>query len=256
MNPEVLLFTNQKGGVGKTTLVREMGFYLSKTGYSVLLIDCDSQGNLSKGLIEGSPGLYEALEDREINFKKVKSNLYLLSGDSRLNSFEKRLTGEIDAYSRVYELLLKEEFNKFDFILLDTPPSLGTLTINALAASKKIIIPMSPSLYSMQGANDLIATISKVRKSLNPDLTILGVVINAFDSIPVITRQIKAEIETSFGQRVFSSVIPKSIRIEEAIAKRCSVLSLKGKTEKIEKAIESLGDEIITRLRKGYSYEK
>jgi len=247
----VILFSNQKGGVGKTTLTREMGFYLSSTGCRVLLIDCDGQGNLSKGIAaETKMGLYEALEGEEVSFSEVCENLYLLSGDNRLSALEKRLTGELDAFTRLKSLLEDSELQHFDYILLDTPPSLGTLTINALAVSDELIIPMSPALYSMQGTNDLVDTVGKVKASLNPDLNILGVIINGYDSVPIITREIRLEIEEAFGERVFSSVLPKSIKIEEAIAQKKSVQSLKTTRQswKIQEAVKTIGKELLSRL--------
>ena len=247
----VILFSNQKGGVGKTTLTRETGYYLASQNHRVLLIDCDGQGNLSKGVAAAAgPGLYEALEGEEPNFKEVSENLYLLSGDNRLSALEKRLTGELDAFTRLKSLLENDEFSGFDYILLDTPPSLGTLTINALAVSTDLVIPMSPALYTLQGTNDLVDTVGKVRKSLNPDLNILGVIINGYDSVPVITREIRSEIEDAFGERVFNTVLPKSIKIEEAIAQKVSVLSLKSskQSSKVQEAVKAIGAELLSRL--------
>lgn len=248
---KVILFSNQKGGVGKTTLTRETGYYLASTGCKVLLIDCDGQGNLSKGVAAATgPGLYEALEGEELNFKEVSENLFLLSGDNRLSALEKRLTGELDAFTRLKSLLENDEFSSFDYILLDTPPSLGTLTINALAVSDELVIPMSPALYTLQGTNDLVDTVGKVKTSLNPDLNILGVIINGYDSVPVIIREIRTEIEEAFGERVFSSVLPKSIKVEEAIAVKQSVLNLKTtkQSRKVQEAVKAIGAELLSRL--------
>ncbi len=248
---KVILFSNQKGGVGKTTLTREMGFYLAGEDKKVLLVDCDGQGNLSKGVsVNVSGGLYEALEGEGISFHEVEKNLFLLAGDSRLSALEKRLTGELDAFIRLKTLLATDDFNGFDFILIDTPPSLGTLTINALTVSDELVIPMSPSLYTLQGTNDLVDTVSKVRSSLNPRLSILGVIINGYDSVPVITREIRGEIEEAFGERVFRTVLPKSIKVEEAIAGKQSVLSLRKdrQTAKVQEAILKIGEELLNRL--------
>jgi chromosome partitioning protein len=144
------------------------------------------------------------------------------------------------------ELLQQELFSEYEYILIDSPPSLGVLTVNALTAAEHLVIPMNPSLYSMQGTNDLMATIRKVKKSLNSDLRLLGVIINAFDSIPVITRQIKEEIEHSFKGKVFSSTLSKSIKIEEAIAKQNGLVSLqKGK---VKDEIIQIGEELLNRL--------
>lgn len=244
-----IIFTNQKGGVGKSTTCRECGFYLASRGYRTLFIDCDPQGNLTKSLSdEEKKGLFEALEDGIISTQRVADNLYLLAGDFRLSLLEKRYLGEVDAYSRVQDLLSAEEFEGFDFILFDTPPSLNILTLNALSAADHLILPMKPSLYSMQGTNDLMNAVSKVKKNLNPDLSILGVIINEFNPIPIITRQIREEIEGAFGGTVFDTVISKSIKIEEAIALKDGVVNLPGKEVKIRDEVFSLGDEILSRL--------
>lgn len=245
-----IIFTNQKGGVGKSTTCRECGFYLASQEFDVLLIDCDPQGNLSKGVNrENIRGLFDALESDEINIDEVDGKLSILAGDFRLSLLEKRYLGELDAYSKLKDLLNREEFAHFDFIFFDTPPSLGILTLNALVAADSMIIPMKPSLYSMQGTNDLMNAVSKVKKTLNPSLSILGVIINEFNPIPIITRQIREEIEGAFGSSVFETVVSKSIKIEEAIASRDSVLKLEGSgCEKIKGEISALGNEILSRL--------
>ena len=109
---------------------------------------------------------------------------------------------------------------------------------------------MSPALYSMQGTNDLVDTVGKVKKSLNPELNILGVIINGYDSVPVITREIRSEIEDAFGERVFNTVLPKSIKIEEAIAQKVSVLNLKTTKQsfKVQEAVKAIGAELLLRL--------
>ncbi len=242
-----IVFSNQKGGVGKTTLTRELGLYLASKEKQVLVIDMDPQANLTRSLTDSeAPGTHEALSGHLYEIIEVQSCLSILCGDIKMATLEKSLIAEIDAYTRMKELFEDDVFNSFEYILIDSPPSLGVLTVNALTAAEHLIIPMNPSLYSMQGTNDLTATVRKVRKSLNPDLKLLGVIINAFDSIPVITRQIKDEIRSSFGDRVFSSVLSKSIKIEEAIASRDGLVSLQN--AKVKDEIILLGEELIQRL--------
>ena len=256
MSPHIVIFSNQKGGVGKTTLTREIGIYLSSLAHRVLFVDCDPQGNLSKSLLEQSDGgLYEGLSDRELHLAALDEHASILAGDFRLTLLEKSLIGEIDAYTRIRELLGDERLASFDFILLDTPPSLGVLTVNALAAATHLVIPMNPSLYSMQGTNDLMRTVSKVRSALNPNLALLGVIINAYDSVPVITRQIREEIERSFAEKVFATVLSKSIRIEEAIAQKKGVIHHKHLgTSRVREEVILLGNELLARL--GVTSEK
>jgi chromosome partitioning protein len=247
---KTVIFSNQKGGVGKTTLTRELGIYLSSLGRRVLLVDADPQGNLTKSLVEQAEGgLYAALTDEGLRLTAIDANLSLLGGDFRLALLEKSLIGEIDAYTRLRALLADSALSSFDLIFIDTPPSLGVLTINALAASSHLVVPMNPSLYSMQGTNDLLRTVSKVRSNLNPALSLCGVIINAFDSVPTITRQIRAEIEGSFGDKVFSTVLSKSIRIEEAIATRKGVIHHAHLgSSRVAEEVKALGDELLSRL--------
>lgn len=255
-----IVFSNQKGGVGKTTTSLQLGHYLSTTlkaslaeCYKVLLIDVDPQGNLTKSLTDNPGfGLYEALSGSDYEAEEIKPNLYLLSGDTKLALLEKSLIGELDAYRKLRELLEKEEFQAYDFILIDSPPSLGVLTINALTASDYLIIPMNPSLYSMQGTTDLIGTLSKVKKNLNPELSLLGVIINAFDNVPTISRQIRSEIEATFREKVFKTALSKSIKVEEAIASKSSIITSASlgnrKLSKIAEELKAIGEELLNRL--------
>lgn len=250
MSPRIIIFSNQKGGVGKTTLTRELGIYLSSRGFKVLLVDCDPQGNLTKSLTEeGKKGLYEALTDHDVEFQRLDAHLSLLCGDYRLSVLEKSLIGEIDAYTRLKDLLHTPPFHSFHYIFLDTPPSLGVLTINALSAAHCVLIPMNPSLYSMQGTNDLLRTISKVRTNLNSELSLLGVIINGYESIPVITRQIRKEIEESFGEKVFGTVVSRTIKLEEAIAeKRGVIYHRRLDRSRAREEVRLVGEELLNRL--------
>jgi len=252
MKKDIVVFSNQKGGVGKTTLCREIGIYCASREIDVLLVDCDPQGNLSKSLLEEDQlftGLYEALDGHAIVVKEVSEHLSLLSGDFRLSALEKSLVGEMDAFSRLRDLFESETFSKYDLILIDTPPSLGILTGNALTAGDFLVIPMRPSLYSMQGTNDLMKTITKVRKTLNPDLQLLGVIINSFDGKPVIYREIKTEIHESFKDKVFETSLSQTIKYEEAIAEKVGVIDLK-KLDKsrAKEEVQRIGVELLVRL--------
>jgi len=251
MKPTVTIFSNQKGGVGKTTLCRELGVYVSTRGFHVLLVDADPQGNLSKSLLpdESVGGLYDALEGNAIAVKELSDKLSILSGDFRLSALEKSLVGEIDAFGRLRELFETEHFQNYHHIFVDTPPSLGVLTGNALAAGDHVLIPMRPALYSMQGTNDLMKTVAKVKKNINPSLNLLGVIINGFDSVPVIVREIRKEIEENFGEKVFSTVLSQTIKLEEAIAERTGVIHLKHLAKsRAKEEVERIGAELLARL--------
>jgi chromosome partitioning protein len=235
----VVVVTNQKGGVGKTTLVRELGLALAADGLSVLLVDSDAQGNLTRSLVEtkdqdtfagqsGSAELAAGLEGEEVRPFPLRDKVDLLAGGRSLSFFERRYYGEVDCYHRLRKLLEREAFEKYDLILIDTPPSLGILTVNALAAADGLLIPMSPAQYTMQGTNELLSTVTKSRETLNSNLELIGAMINALDPVPVIVREIVQEIRGSFGRACFEAFITKSIRIEEAIAEKKGVVELAG----------------------------
>ena len=252
MNQTTIIFSNQKGGVGKTTLSRELGCYLASRGSRLLFVDCDPQANLTRSLIEdeASAGLYEALTTDEVPPPvELSPHLSLLPGSYSLAVLEKSLIGEIDAYTRLRGLLRNPAFAGYRYIFLDTPPSLGVLTVNGLTAADYLVVPMNPSLYSMQGTNDLFKTVSKVRANLNPALALLGVIINSFNNIPVITRQIRSEIEESFGDKVFPDVLSRSIKIEESIAlKQGVIFHQKLDKSRAREEVCLLGDELLRRL--------
>jgi chromosome partitioning protein len=181
------------------------------------------------------------------------TGLALLPGNLSLSLLEKRLLGEIDAYERLRELLDTDEFRVYDFILLDTPPSLGILTINALGAADHVVIPMSPSLYSMQGTNDLMASVAKVRKGLNPSINLLGVIINAYDSVPVITREIREEIRENFAEKLFTYHLSRSIRVEEVIIRGEGLAQQKGREyAKAREEILAITKELLNRIEASY----
>lgn len=246
--PQVIAFSNQKGGVGKTTCTRELGMYLSSEGKKICLVDADPQANLTKSLVDYSTvadGLYEALCGMEWSLTHVTETLTVLAGNISCAALEKSLVAEIDAYTRMKDLFMGDRFTDYDYVFIDCPPSLGILTVNALSSADFLVIPMNPSLYSMQGTNDLMSTIAKVKRSLNPDLELLGVIVNALDRVPVITRQITEEIGEAFGELLFQTKLSKAIAIEEAIASKQSVLHAQSR---VSEEVKCLGAELTQRM--------
>jgi chromosome partitioning protein len=233
--------------VGKTTLTRELGIVLAESGHRVLLLDSDPQGNLTKSLCDHQgPGLYEAFEGEGAKPLKLRDNLDLLSGDARLSALEKHYLGDVDAYTKLASLFEEaQELADYDAVLIDSPPSLGIMTLNGLVAASHFIIPLRPALYSLQGTNDLLNSVAKVKKNLHPGLELLGVVVNDYLTGPIISRQIREEIIQAFGQRVFATVISRTIKIEEAIASRQGVIEGPGR---IAQEFRSLGSEFQSRL--------
>ncbi len=256
---KVIAMCNQKGGVGKTTLSRELGGYLAENGERVLLIDADGQANLTKSFFDQEPpgGLYEAFMGQRICFTPVRENLYLLSGSIRLSLLEKQLIGEIDGYLRLRDLLENPHFGMegplggFDVCLIDTPPSLGILTGNALAAADLLLIPVSPAQYALQGTSDLLETMEKMRRTLNPHLCPLGVIINAYSSQTIISRELVEQLRGVFGELCFEQELGRSIRFEEAIAEKKALVDLPGvHWSKSRREVASLGQAVLARLER------
>ena len=256
---KVIAMCNQKGGVGKTTLTREIGCYLAYAGVKVLLIDADGQANLTKSFFEAEPaeGLYEALTGAggtsggNVTLTPVRENLSLLSGSIRLSLLEKQLVGEIDGYLRLRELLEEESFAEgtFDVAIIDPPPSLGILTGNALAAADLLLIPISPAQYALQGTSDLLETMEKMRRSLNPNLAPLGVIVNAYSTLTIISRELVGELRSVFGELCFQEELGRSIRFEEAIAEKKGLVDLPGSNwTKSRDEVIALGEAVLDRL--------
>ncbi len=219
----VIAFSNQKGGVGKTTSCVNLSAYLAQKGYKCLLVDLDPQGNatsglgFSKGEVQNS--VYNVMiDDMPIEEAVVKTcidGLDLLPSNIDLAGAEVELVYVKDR-EKVLKRVLERARNCYDFITIDCPPSLGLLTINALASADAVIIPIQSEYYALEGLSQLMNTIKLVVKHLNPNLKIEGVVLTMNDNRAIISRQISAEIRKFFGKRVYDTVIPRNIRLSEA----------------------------------------
>ena len=250
---KVIAFSNQKGGVGKTTTCVNVASSLALNGKKVLIIDLDPQGNATTGLgiNKGSlkNAVYQVLtEDATIQSATISTaveNLYLLPSSIDLagaevelvylKNREKRLCAEIKKVAKIY-----------DYVLIDCPPSLGLLTINALTSADKIIIPIQCEYYALEGLSQLMHTIKLVIKHLNPKLQIEGVVLTMYDGRAIVSRQIADEIRKFFGEKVFNTVIPRNIRVSEAPSHGVPVLLHDAKS-KGAKAYVELTKEILQR---------
>ncbi len=220
---KIIAFSNQKGGVGKTTTCVNMSAYLASKGKKVLIVDLDPQGNATTGLgfskSEIKNSLYQVMIDEmpveDAVIKTQIDNLDILPSSIDLAGAEVELV-----YMKDREHVLKRVLDKarasYDFITIDCPPSLALLTINALSAADTAIIPIQSEYYAMEGLSQLMNTIKLVVKHLNSDLKIEGVVLTMSDNRAVISRQISDEIKKFFGKRVYDTVIPRNIRLAEA----------------------------------------
>lgn len=220
---KVISFTNKKGGVGKTTTVVNMAAYCADMGKKVLLIDLDSQGNATTGLGFSKKGLKKSVYNVLIDNDKISNNILptMVKGLDILPANVDLSGAEVEiVYKRNREQILKEALEEvkanYDYIMIDCPPSLGLLTINAWVASSSVIIPIQSEYYALEGVSQLMNTIALVKQHLNPTLQIEGVVITMYDGRAVVSRQIAAEIKKFFKQKLYEIVIPRNVRLSEA----------------------------------------
>lgn len=219
---KVLAFSNQKGGVGKTTTCVNMSAYLATLGKRVLLIDADAQGNATTGLgfdkSKLKKSIYNVLIDgdgaEDTVVKTGVENLYLLPSSIDLAGAEVELVELKNRDKRLLDFIEKVR-GDYDYITIDCPPSLGLLTINALVAADGAIIPIQSEYYALEGLSQLINTIKLVSR-INKKLKIEGVVLTMYDGRALVSRQISEEIRKFFGKTVFDTVIPRNIRVSEA----------------------------------------
>jgi chromosome partitioning protein len=216
----IIAVLNQKGGVGKTTTAINLAAYLAKDGRSVLVADLDPQGNSTSGLGLDKQNLgstlYDVLFSRaqaDQTTRKVSPKLFILPSNADLAGAEVEM---VNLPSR--ELLLRGVLGdlSYDYILIDCPPSLGLLTINALAAANSVLIPVQAEYYALEGLSQLLSVIQQVRAALNPGLDILGVLITLYDSRNSLSAQVKKELESYFGAKLFTTVVPRNVRLAEA----------------------------------------
>lgn len=220
---KIISFSNQKGGVGKTTTCVNMAAYLARAGKKVLLVDLDPQGNATTGLGFSKGTLKKSVYNVVIEGEEVKDNvlptelegLFILPSNIDLAGAEVDLVYKKNR-DRVLRAALDKVKGSFDYILIDCPPSLGLLTINALSAADSAIIPIQSEYYALEGLSQLMNTISLVRQHLNRSLKVEGVVLTMYDGRSLISKQIAAEIKKYFSKKLYEIVIPRNVRLSEA----------------------------------------
>lgn len=220
---KIICIGNQKGGTGKTTTAVNLSAAISICGKRVLLIDLDPQGNATSGLgVNKNELLYSAYDvlikkapAGEAMIRGVLSNLDLLPCNINLTGAEIELVGALSRETRLKKALNDIKHN-YDFIFIDSPPSLGLLTLNALVASDSILIPIQCEFYALEGVSQLMNTISLIREGLNPQLQIEGVLMTMADYRTNLTNEVIKEIRTFFSDKVYQAIIPRNIRLSEA----------------------------------------
>jgi len=220
---KIIAFSNQKGGVGKTTTCVNMAAYVAAAGKRVLLVDIDPQGNATTGLgFEKSSvkkSVYNVLINDESVDKNVLSteveNLKILPANISLAGAEVELVLKKNR-EHVFKRALEKVSDMYDYIFIDCPPSLGLLTVNALVAASSVIIPIQCEFYAMEGLTQLLHTIQLVKKHFNSALAIDGVVLTMYDSRALVSRQIASDISGFFKNKLYEIVIPRNVRLSEA----------------------------------------
>ena len=250
----IIAITNQKGGVGKTTTAINLAAAVANKGFKTLLIDLDPQGNSTMSFVDPRTverSMYDVLVSEEMALNDVivptpVAHLNLAPARITLAKLESKLIGELDGYYRLKDKI-KDVAEAYDYVFVDTPPTLGMITVNALVASTHVLVPIQSSYFALEGTDDLLETIDKIKARPNPNLQLLGVVITMHDKRTTLAKDIHDQIRGVFGDRLFRTIITKSIRLEESPAYKESIFTFAPKSSG---AMEyySLSEEVLSRV--------
>lgn len=254
MSGTIIAVTNQKGGVGKTTTAVNVAYYLARQGKRVLLIDFDPQGNATSGLgIDKRQLKHTVIDALEQNVSLMEcalqtrhKNLHLVPTTPQLANAEVELAKEQHRFGRLKQAIAK---HGYDVVIIDCPPSLSLLTVNGLIAADYVLLPVQAEFYALEGLGQLLETMQLVRKGLNPSLELLGVVLTMVDSRTTLSSQVHAEVKKHFPGKVFTTVIPRNVRLAEAPSHGLPVGAY-DRWSKGARAYKALAKEVISRVEK------
>jgi chromosome partitioning protein len=255
----IIVIANQKGGVGKTTTAINLSAACAMQGMRVLLIDLDPQGNTSLSFVDQNTVDRSAFElFTEVN-EPLESIIYptkverleIIPSKINLAKLEAKLVGDFDAIFRLRDRIEQIRSN-YDLIFIDTPPTLGLITVNALVAANYVLIPIQSSYFALEGTDDLLETVEKVRSRPNPDLELLGVIVTLFDKRTALSKDVEAQIRDVFGEKAFKTVITRSVRLEESPAHKETIFSFAPKSSGANE-YQNLGQEVLSRVQKRFA---
>ena len=254
---KIIAIANQKGGVGKTTTAVNLSACLAEKGKKVLVIDIDPQGNTSSGLGIDKTKFETSIYDVIINgvaieetlIQTIIENLVISPSNIQLAGAEVELVAVISRETRLKYALAPVK-DKYDFIIIDCPPSLGLITVNALTAADTILVPIQCEYYALEGLSQLMNTVKIVQKHLNPSLNVEGVVLTMFDARTNLSIQVVDEVKKYFGNKVYRTIIPRNVRLSEAPSFGLPIIKYDPKSKGAECYME-LADEVIEYSEEG-----
>ncbi len=250
----IIVIANQKGGVGKTTTAINLSAACALKGKRVLLLDLDPQSNSSLSFIEAesvNASAFELFTEMQepwesFIYRTKVENLDVVPSKINLAKLEAKLVGDFDAIFRLRDRF-EQIRSQYDLIFVDTPPTLGLITVNALVAAHYVLIPIQSSYFALEGTDDLLETIEKVRSRPNPELELLGVLVTLFDKRTSLSKDVEAHIRKVFGEKAFKTTISRSVRLEESPAHRETIFEFSPKSSGAYEYME-LSKEVLKRV--------